>query len=552
MKSSRLAFVLFVLALLFYTITLQPSLAWGDGIRLQREAITAESFIFAEMVDVTFAPDPWPFARLGVAAWDHPLYVMLGHVLVQSLPSVEPLWLVNFVSAFSGAGTVALFFYWCVRRLESLPAALFAALALGVSHTFWWHAATPEVYTLFTFLLLATVLLYERYQETGRQRYLNAAAFALGLGAANHLLALLVVGAWGIKRLGTGHWGLGIREWAVNLKSLISNLFFFLLGFSPYLIQFLRLLRTFSVSEVMGPAVGATFLQGSLALTPGLLAQSVVSYLVFLFYQFSPLGVALGLYGWWRGRRRRPKLASQFWRAALALYVVYLGFGLVYQVSDQFAFFLGAHVFWAAAMAMGAAQLIERLAPSKQRWLVAALALNVVLMPVVYAVAPATLRAAGVTETAFGIPQVGNGVRDGLNYYLNPNKRGDQEAYDFGEEVLQQLPPQSLVVAEWYVDTDEYFILRYFIAVEGVRRDVEVAGWPTVDPFQFEAQLAAQRVDEALPQRPVYLASLSDSFYGAANLLQRYCIVREDHLYRVYETPESAGASCLPASAAAE
>ena len=548
MKPSSVAVTLFLLALVLYTFTLQPSLTWGDGIRLQREAITAESFIFAEMVEVTFAPDPWPFARLGVAAWDHPLYVIIGHLLVQSLPMFDALWLVNFVSALFGAGAIALFFYWIYRHLGSMVAALFAALALAVSHTFWWHAATPEVYTLFAFLLLLTILLYERYEETGRHRYLNGAAFVLGLGASNHLLALLAVGAWGIRRLGAGK--LGIRDWrlANNFQSLISCIIFFLLGFSPYLIQFFRLLRTFSITEVMGPAVGATFLQGSLALTPPLLAQSALSYTTFLFFQFSPVGVALGLYGWWQGRRLAPAL----WCVALALYLVYLIFGLVYRVSDQFAFFLGAHLFWAVAMGMGVAQLANRFSSSRRRWLATGLALHVALMPVLYAISPGALRAAGITETEFGIPQVGNDVRDGLTYYLDPNKRGDRQAYAFGQEVLQQLPPQSLVIAEWYVDTDEYFILRYFAAVEGMRPDVEIVGWPTVDPFQFDSQLAVQQIQDALGQRPVYLASLSEEYYAAESLLQRYCVVPQDRLYRVYMPGEASNEACLSVEEAAE
>ena len=82
MKTKFIAFLLFLAVLGFYLLTMQPSLAWGDGMRLQREVITAESFILAEIVDVEFPPDPFPFARLGVAAWDHPLYVMLGHGLV--------------------------------------------------------------------------------------------------------------------------------------------------------------------------------------------------------------------------------------------------------------------------------------------------------------------------------------------------------------------------------------------------------------------------------------------------------------------------------------
>lgn len=554
MKPARIAVALFVLALIFYTITLQPSLAWGDGIRLQREAITAESFIFAEMVDVTFAPDPLPFARLGVAAWDHPLYVITGHLLVQSLPMLDPLWVVNVVSALFAAATLSLFFLWCRRRLTTL-AALFATVALGVSHTFWWHAATPEVYSLFTFLLLATILLYERFEETGRHAFVYAAAFTLGLGTSNHLLALLAVGAWALKKAldGWAAWRAGRsprqlwREAAI-LRLAPGLLLFFLLGFAPYLIQLLRLLRTFPLSEVLGPAVGATFLQGSLALAPAALLQSIISYLTFLFYQFSPFGVALGLYGWWQG----PRLAPQLWQSALALYVVYLLFGLVYGVSDQFAFFLGAHLFWAAAMALGVDALARRIPTHRRSALRAGLVIHLVLMPLLYSAAPGLLRATGVTGQSFGIPQVGSGVRDGLAYYLDPNKFGDREAYHFGQEVLQSLPPDALVVAEWYVDTDEYFILRYFIAVEGLRPDVEVLGWPTVDPFQFDTRLVTAEISEAITRRPVYLASLSDTFYAARQLLSDYCIREEAHLYRVYAKGEVANASCMAPDAATD
>ena len=152
MKTKFIAFLLFLAVLGFYLLTMQPSLAWGDGMRLQREVITAESFILAEIVDVEFPPDPFPFARLGVAAWDHPLYVMLGHGLVKGLPQLHNLWLVNLISVVFGAGTIALLFLWLFVNTRSYLASIFAALALAVSHTFWWHSATPEVYTLLLIL----------------------------------------------------------------------------------------------------------------------------------------------------------------------------------------------------------------------------------------------------------------------------------------------------------------------------------------------------------------------------------------------------------------
>lgn len=539
MRTRIWAILLFLAALAFYLFTLQPSLAWGDGIRLQREVITAESFILAEIVGVEFAPDPFPFARLGVAAWDHPLYVMLGHTLVRLLPAVYNLWLVNLLSALFGAGAITLLFLLCARHTRSHSASLLAALALAVSHTFWWHAVTPEVYTLFAFLLLLALYWFDTYEQNGRFPYLFASALALGLGIANHLLAVLAIPALILYLLLARK---SRRDFPLEPSQLFWLAAAFLLGLSPYLVQFLRLLRSFTLPELLGTAVGTTFLQGSITHSPLLLAQSFASYLIFLFYQFLPLGILLGLYGWWAGRRACPAL----WNKAAAFYLVYLAFGLIYRVSDQFAFFLGAHLFWAVAIAIGIAQLQAAVWPDRRRLLTAVLALPVLVMPLFYETAPDLLRAVGINEEVFGVPQVGSGVRDGLAYYINPNKRGDVDAYAFGVQTLTSLPPQAVVLAEWYTDTDEYFVLRYFTTVDGLRPDVKLVTWTTEDPFNFDSGLALQLVAAELPHHPVYLASLSAAFYDAPTLLAEYCIVMEHNLYRVYPRAGAAGRPCLP------
>ena len=538
MRTRISALLLFLVILAFYLITLQPSLAWGDGVRLQREVITAESFILAEIVDVDFAPDPLPFARLGVAAWDHPLYVMLGHLLVRALPMVHAPLLVNLISAVFGAAAITLLFLLCARHTRSIPASLLAALALAVSHTFWWHAVTPEVYTLFAFLLLLAVYCFDTYEQNGRFAYLFISALALGLGVANHLLAALaVVSLLLYLLLARKSW----RDFHLKPRQILWLIVAFLIGSLPYWLQFLRLLRTFSLSEVLGTAVGSTFLQGSTALTIDLLAQSTTSYLIFLFYQFLLVGLLLGLYGWWSGRQPYPAL----WNKAAALFIVYLLFGLIYRVSDQFAFFLGAHMFWAVAIAMGIAQLELKLWPDRRWILSTVLALPLLIMPLFYDAAPDLLRTIGVTEELFGVPQIGTGVRDGLTYYLNPNKHGDIDPYAFGIHTFYRLPEDSLVLSEWYTDTDEYFVLRYFAVVDGMRPDITLVGWPTVDPFTFDPKVAQQMIADELPNRPVYLASLSEEFYAAAILLEEYCVVPENNLYRVYPRTGEEERPCL-------
>ena len=143
------------------------------------------------------------------------------------------------------------------------------------------------------------------------------------------------------------------------------------------------------------------------------------------------------------------------------------------------------------------------------------------------------------------MPQVGSGVRDGLAYYVNPNKYGDVTADAFGLQVLNNLPPDSVVLAEWYTDTDEFFVLRYFMVVDGLRPDVTLVTWTTEDPFTFDSGQALQVVADELPRRPVYLASLSEEFYDAPTLLAEYCIVPEDLLYRVYPRDDEIERPCL-------
>ncbi len=519
-----------VITLAFYLYTLQPSLSWGDGTRLQREAITGESFILAELVDVPFAPDPFPFARLGVAAWDHPLYVVVGHTLVQLLPGVDRLWLVNLLSAIFGAAAITTLFWLCYRHTRSLMSSLYASLALSVAHTFWFHATTPEVYTLFAFLLLLSLALCDRFEQTGHPAALAGSAFALGLGASNHLLALLALPAAAFYLLLSGR----SRWMALRPHKLALTAMAFLAGFSLYLIQLARMLRTFSLSSVVGPVVGTTFLRGLLEMPPPFLLVSLLTYLMYLFFQFGPLGLGLGIYGFWKGSLDDAPLRKK----AISFFIIYALFGVLYRVSDQFAFFLGSYLFWAMAMAMGAARLAKRLSDQGRRWLAAALALAILVMPPFYSAAPGWLRSFGVTDQSFGIPPIGTGVRDGLNFYINPNKHGDDAAYRFGRETMESLPPGAVVIAQWYTDTDEYFVLRYFSVVEGLRPDVELVGWPREEPIDFDSSLAVRRIEAELSRgRPVYLASLSEAYYRAATLVEQYCIVPEHNLYRIYPGP---------------
>ena len=144
------------------------------------------------------------------------------------------------------------------------------------------------------------------------------------------------------------------------------------------------------------------------------------------------------------------------------------------------------------------------------------------------------LKKIGITDQSLGIPKVGTDTRYGLAYYMDPNKRADTEAYQFGQEFYLQAPKDSLIIAEWYTDTDEFFVLQYFSTVESLRHDIDIMGWPLVDPFNFNSELVVSLIEREIQKRPIYLASLSNEFYNADLLMTKYCIVPELNLYRVY------------------
>jgi hypothetical protein len=547
-----ISIVVFATCLCLYVLTLQPGLSWGDGTRLQREAVTGESFILAEMVQVEFAHDPWPLARLGVAAWDHPLYVALGYGLVSALPGADPLWLVNLLSALFGAGTCALVCAICLRHTASYAAALLAAGSLALSHTFWFHSVTPEVYTLLSFLLLLSLYAFDRYEAGGQLGFLAVSAFSLGLAASNHLLAFLALPALAAYLAWQNIARNGYRQMAAGWhRPAVTALVAFTAGFSLYLVQLARMLRTFAPTDVMGPVVGDTFLRGLLGTSALDLVVSLLTYAVFVVLQFGPAGAGLAVYGLLAGARagaiNQPAPdtsgALALRHKLVALFSAYATFGVLYRVADQFAFFMTSYVVLALALGLGAARLLHALDGWRRLVAAALLASALGLLPLVYEWLPSTARAAGLTDESLGIPQIGSGVRDGLAYYVKPSKRGDYSAEMFGRRVLQALPPDSLVLAQWYTDTDEYFVLRYYIAVEGMRPDVRVEGWPTIDPFAFDSQLARNLIVAEVSERPIYLASLSEKYYDVAWLMQHYCIIVEHSLYRVM--PAGHDTACL-------
>jgi hypothetical protein len=499
---------------------------------------------YAYVEEVTMAPtDGLPFDRLGVAAWDHPPYVMLGQ-LFRLLPIAEPSFRINLMSAVAAALAVGLTYRLAVMLVNDQWAATIGALSLAVSHTFWFNAVTSEVYTFS--LLLTVILVSLAFSWAGEQRWrtLYLIGLVAGLGVANHRLFALTVLLVAIFVLATAHDRAGLIRDALRWRGA-KVVALFLVGLAPWWVQFIRMARVIGVSLTW--ELAGTFPHLLRRLSIGSwekLALNLLGFLGWLLYQFTPLGLVLGGIGFrwmWQTRRR----AARFLLAFLAAHAM---FSANFSVAEQFNFHLPSYWAFSIGIAGGAAWLhikLEKMRSQVVRYVRTTVTLGTVLIPIcLYSLAPTALGWIGLTETDFGIYPIGTGARDTARYFLNPNKRGDDSAARFGRTTLQELAPHAMVLAPKTTEEEAYMILRYFQRVEGMRPDVRI-DMLMFSPINDMRTAVIAQVNTQIGCRPVYMTSLNPESFPVTELKSSFELVPEANLFRlVPRTPMPKPVSC--------
>jgi len=162
--------LVFLISMVVYLITLAPTVTSEDS----GELITA-AYTFG-------VPHPPGF----------PLYCLIGKLFTY-IPIGSIAWRLNFMSAFFGSGTVAVF-YLIIRVFGGLRwGAVIGSLVLAFSWTFWNQAVIAEVYTLNAFLF-ALILFCIFYREhAGSNKALLIAAVFWGLALCNHYMLTLLI-----------------------------------------------------------------------------------------------------------------------------------------------------------------------------------------------------------------------------------------------------------------------------------------------------------------------------------------------------------------------
>lgn len=186
-----LGWVMFVIALVVYTLTLEPSVSlWDCG----------EFASAAYKLQVVHPPGA-------------PLFLMVGRLfsMLAGSPAEVGFW-INMLSAVSSAGCV-MFTFWITthfaqkmmaegsenRNLLILGAGVVAALSNTFLDSFWFSAVEAEVYAMssfFTALTFWAILRWDKHSEDpGSDRWLVFIGFLTGLALGTHMLNLLVIPA---------------------------------------------------------------------------------------------------------------------------------------------------------------------------------------------------------------------------------------------------------------------------------------------------------------------------------------------------------------------
>ena len=189
-----LGWVTFAIALITYSLTLEPTVsAWDCG----------EYISTSVKLEVGHPPGA-------------PLFQMLGAFFAMFTSSLDQIAkMVNFMSALASAFTI-LFMFWTITNLSKklalktgefsegkyiaiLGSSIVGSLAYTFSDSFWFSAVEGEVYAMSSFLMALLFWLglkWESEINSARgNKWLILISFVVGLSFGVHILSLLVIPA---------------------------------------------------------------------------------------------------------------------------------------------------------------------------------------------------------------------------------------------------------------------------------------------------------------------------------------------------------------------
>tara|TARA_R110001583_G_scaffold101321_1_gene247775 strand:+ start:216 stop:3305 length:3090 start_codon:yes stop_codon:yes gene_type:complete len=254
-----LGWATFAVALITYTLTLEPTVSYWD---------CGEYISTAVKLEVGHPPGA-------------PLFQMLGAFFAMFTTEVtEIAKMVNFMSALASAFTI-LFMFWTItilgRKLVKktsefsvstniaiLGSGIVGALAYTFSDSFWFSAVEGEVYAMSSFLMALLFWLGLRWEtemdKPQGNKWLLLISFVVGLSFGVHILSLLVIPSIVFLYIYKKYKNLNSKQFIIaNIVSILVLVFVFKMLF-PYTLKYLSALELFFVNSIGMPFNSGTII----------------------------------------------------------------------------------------------------------------------------------------------------------------------------------------------------------------------------------------------------------------------------------------------------
>jgi hypothetical protein len=260
--NTLLGWLVFAIALVTYTLTLEPTVSYWD---------CGEYISTAVKLEIGHPPGA-------------PLFQMLGAFFAMFTNEVtEIAKMVNFMSALASAFTI-LFMFWTITILgrkirpsdelsKSRTYALFGAGLVGsltytFTDSFWFSAVEGEVYAMSSFLMALLFWLGLRWEQEMKEprghKWLLLISFVVGLSFGVHILSLLVIPSVVFLYIFKNYSIKNIKQFILaNIVAILVLVFVFKMLF-PYTLKYFSALELFFVNSIGLPFNSGSIIAGVL------------------------------------------------------------------------------------------------------------------------------------------------------------------------------------------------------------------------------------------------------------------------------------------------
>ena len=440
----------------------------------------------------------------------HPLFYIIA-IAAKYIPLGEFGYRINLTNALISAFAVANLFLLLALWLRSALPAVVGAMALALSHTFWQHAAMPEVYNLSMALLLLELVILFQYAKTDKPRWLYGLAFVNGLAIANHMFASIPLACYLVLVV-----MLMLRR-RITGRQILAMAFLWILGAGPY--EYL-IIKNIAASQdcwrtMSSAAFGVSYKDN--VLNVSLSSRIIKENFMWIALNFPTPNVFLafvGISSVYAGCRRR-----WFGNVILALLVLFLLFAFRYTVVDRYVFFIPFYCMVSILIGVGAARVLSR---RRNKIIGRAMIVLCLLTIPAYIAAPAVAKRLKVMTRPRTIT-----YRNDYTYFLRPWKTGDRGAEQFAVEVFNLVEPNAAILADPTTSPP----LLYLQEVRAQRPDVTV--FSLIGDTVGAPQLDEQTIDKLLAERAVYVVSPMKGYCPDFLLEGRFTFQQAGHIWRV-------------------